>query len=123
MTHVLLVDDDAAIRDIVRRQLERLGCRVTEAEDGAAAGACQRADPADVLLTDLVMPGKEGLETIQDFRQRYPDMRIVAMSGGGMGGASNYLTVAKAFGAVSLLPKPFSMDELASAVGITRKSV
>jgi CheY-like chemotaxis protein len=123
MTHVLLVDDDADIRHIVRRQLERLGCRVTEAGDGGAAGACQRADPADVLLTDLVMPGKEGLETIQDFRQRYPDMRIVAMSGGGMGGASTYLTVAKAFGAVSLLPKPFTMDELASAVGIIREPV
>lgn len=122
MPHVLLVEDDADIRSVVRRQLERLGCRVTEAEDGGAAGVCQNADPADVLLTDLVMPGKEGLETIKDFRRRYPDMRLVAMSGG-ISGADNYLKVAKAFGAASLLPKPFTLDELAAAVGVVRQTV
>jgi CheY-like chemotaxis protein len=123
MPHILLVDDDAAIRRVVRRQLEGLGCRVTEAADGDAALACQHADPADILLTDMVMPGKEGLETIQDFRRRYPGMRLVAMSGGGVGDAGNYLKVAQAFGAVSLLPKPFTLEELANAVGVLRPTV
>ena len=116
--HVLVVDDNDAIRGVVRRQLERAGCRVTDASDGDVALRCQRSDPADVLLTDMVMPGKEGVETIREFRRLYPAMRLVAMSGGGIGDASTYLEVARAFGAAALLKKPFSNEELLRAVGI-----
>jgi DNA-binding NtrC family response regulator len=116
--HVLLVDDDADLRTALRRRLERLGCRVTEARDGAEAIRCHQADAADVLLTDLIMPGKEGVETIAEFQQSYPSVRRVAMSGGGVVPAGVYLQMAEGFGATEVLQKPFSVAELSRAIGV-----
>jgi DNA-binding NtrC family response regulator len=116
LRHVLLADDDAKLREAVRRMLEILECRVTEAGHGGEALAIHAQDPADILLTDIVMDGKEGLETIKAFRAQYPSVRVIAMSGGGVGSAATYLKMATHFGADTTLPKPFTMDQLRSAL-------
>jgi CheY-like chemotaxis protein len=116
--HVLVCEDDASVRLVLGRMLERLGCRVTEAEDGDDALAKYKKDPADVVLTDMVMPGMDGVETIRAFRKRHPEVRVVAMSGGAMAGAVLYLNLAIQLGAAAVLPKPFSVEELTRALGI-----
>lgn len=114
--HVLVCDDNEGIRIAVRRHLERVGCRVTEADEGSAALKVQANDAADVLVTDIIMPGTEGIETIRHFRQLYPNIRIVAMTGDGEG---PYLEIAKHLGAAAVLGKPFSGAELIAAVGVS----
>jgi YesN/AraC family two-component response regulator len=89
---------------------------VVEASNGDEALAIQEVEPVDVLLTDLIMPEKEGLETIGVFLARYPDVRIIAMSGGGRGSAIDYLNVAKAMGADGILAKPFSNQLMAEVI-------
>jgi CheY-like chemotaxis protein len=90
-----------------------------EAEDGDEGLALFSRHGADIVLTDLIMPGKEGLETIQELRRVYPTIKIIAMSGGGRVAAQDYLTVAKEFGAVRMLAKPFSIPALAEAITAT----
>jgi CheY-like chemotaxis protein len=114
--HVIVVDDVPDIRLTVRLALEHFGCRVTEAADGDEALAVQATDPADVLITDIVMPGREGVETIEALRRDYPDLRIIAMSGHDL--ASTWLTLAERMGVAAVLVKPFTIETLASAVGV-----
>jgi CheY-like chemotaxis protein len=116
--HVLVCEDDASVRVVLGRMLERLGCRVTEAENGSEALTKFQRDPADVVLTDMVMPEMDGVETIKAFRKQHPDVRLVAMSGGAMAGAVLYLNLAIQLGASAVLPKPFSVEELTRALGI-----
>lgn len=96
--------------------LEHFGCRVTEAADGDEALALQARDPADVLITDIVMPGHDGVETIGDLRRDYPQLKIIAMSGHDL--ASTWLTLAERMGVSAVLVKPFTIETLASAVGV-----
>ena len=70
----------------------------------------------DLVITDLIMPEKEGVETISELRRRYPEIKIIAMSGGGMGGATDYLRLAKALGAGQTLAKPFTREVLLKMV-------
>jgi len=93
--------------------LERAGYDVSLATDGARALELQRAQPADVLITDLFMPEMDGLESIEQFRREFPSVKIIAMSGGGMRvrGAA-YLATAEAAGAEAVLRKPFEIDAL-----------
>src|SRR5687767_4779415 len=113
--HVLVCEDDTDVRSVLGRMLERLGCRVTQAKDGRDALAKHLIDPADVVLTDMVMPGMDGVETIRAFRKQHPEVRVVAMSGGAMAGAVLYLNLAMKLGASAVLPKPFSVEELTRA--------
>jgi DNA-binding NarL/FixJ family response regulator len=69
-----------------------------------------------VVITDLVMPDMEGLETIRELRRRFGDVRIIAISGGGVGSASHNLQAAKRLGAAGVLPKPFSTDEILATI-------
>jgi CheY-like chemotaxis protein len=123
MPHILLVDDDAAFRKMLRLTLQRMGYSITEACDGKQAIAMYQAAPADVVLTDLIMPEKEGLETIAELRRFDPSIRIIAMSGGGRLNANDILTVARAMGACAVLAKPFSDEELIAALGTATRSV
>ena len=116
--HVLVCEDDVSVRTVLGRMLERLGCRVTQAEHGGEALAKYLIDPADVVLTDMVMPEMDGVETIKAFRKRHPQVRLVAMSGGAMAGAVLYLNLAMKLGASAVLPKPFSVEELTRALEI-----
>ena len=116
MAHILVADDEAAVRDICRRLLEKAGHEVTEAGDGDIALKLYRQRPADLVIVDILMPGKEGLETITELRREFPDTRIIAISGGGMIGPDQYLHVARKLGADRVFEKPFYTQELLAAV-------
>ncbi len=116
MPRILLVDDDDSFRKMLRLSLVRLGHEVVEARDGKEAVRLVREGPPDVMVTDLVMPEKEGLETIDEVRRQYPGLEIIAMSGGGRVNASDYLKIARAMGADQVLAKPFSIDEIAASL-------
>jgi DNA-binding NtrC family response regulator len=112
MAHILIVDDDAQIREMLRQMLEDAGFEVTEAPDGKVAMKLYRESPSDLVLTDLIMPEQEGLETIQSLKAEFPDAKIIAMSGGGRLGPESYLKMAGAFGALHTFTKPVRRDEL-----------
>ena len=86
MPRILIIDDERQIRELLRDILEDAGYDVAEAADGQEAIKIQRGEPADLIITDLIMPEKEGIETIRELKQSYPDVRIIAMSGGGVVG-------------------------------------
>ena len=100
----------------MRRILERAGHNVRVAADGDMGISLYRAEPADLVITDLIMPEKEGIETIQELREDFPEVRILAVSGGGMVDPNGPLSDAELFGADASLAKPFSVDELREAV-------
>jgi CheY-like chemotaxis protein len=92
---------------------------VHEAVDGKEAIENCRSHPADLLITDILMPGQEGIETIVQFRRNYPEVKIIAMSGGGRNNGQSYLELAKKLGALRTLAKPFSIkDFLATVQGV-----
>lgn len=110
---IVVADDDAGVRAFLRSVLEGGGYVVTEAEDGASAIRLLSADSADLLITDLVMPGQEGIETIRDVRRKWPGLRIVAISGAFYG---QFLRTAEVLGAKAVLQKPIRPDDLLKAV-------
>ncbi len=112
MAHILVIEDDEHMRGSLAQTLERLGHRVTTAVDGKVGVASAAVAPPDLVITDLIMPEKEGLETIMELRQHQPSIRIIAMSGGGRLSNEDYLHLAKRFGAQFTLAKPFTRDEL-----------
>lgn len=116
MSRILLVDDDDAFRSLVRVALEQMGHEVREAIDGDEALRSAAAEPPEVMLIDLIMPRREGLETITALRGRQPELRIIAMSGGSRDGKVDYLKVAKRMGAHRTLTKPFAPEVLAQAI-------
>ncbi len=116
MTRILVVDDDEPLRKVVFLSLRLMGHDVIEASNGRAALKLCEIEPPEIVLTDLVMPEKEGLETIRELRCTHPDVKIIAMSGGGRNNAQNYLDIALRMGAVCTLQKPFSHEQLAAAI-------
>jgi len=116
MAHILLIDDDNLLRGLLRINLEEAGYTVTEARDGKEGLALQAQSPADLVLTDLIMPEKEGVETIIELRKKHPKVKIIAMSGGGRGSATDYLQTARKLGAARTLCKPFTDEELLAAI-------
>lgn len=116
MSKILVIEDDKSFRNVLVQMLDKAGYEVDQAEDGnQAIGICAEFQP-DVVLTDIIMPDKEGLETIQDLLSICPDMRIIAMSGGGKVGPDSYLPLAKKLGAKATLQKPFMRDDLLSTI-------
>lgn len=113
---ILLVEDDKHTRDMLRLLLIKMGHEVVEAINGKMALKLCRTESPDVMLTDIVMPEKEGVETIIEVRRAYPKIKIVAMSGGGVGSGTTYLKLATTLGASQSLMKPFSEGELALAL-------
>ncbi len=117
VAQILLIEDDDLVRQTVRQMLEFLGHEVREAVDGRHALRLANAGPADVVLTDMYMPGMEGVETIREIRRQHPDAKVIAMSGGGAGlGAKDSLRVARLLGAQGTLPKPFGREQLQDAL-------
>ena len=113
---ILVVDDNEDLRNMLRLFLEAEGFEVAVAPDGHAALAALRAQPADVVVTDLFMPDKDGIETIVELKKRFPEAKIVAMSGWTSTEGSDYLRVAREIGAVKTLKKPFDPVELSKVV-------
>ena len=116
MAEILIIEDDAEIRELLKTLLLRSGHTVREAQDGQEGIHSFRTTPADLIITDLIMPRKEGLETIIDLRQEFPDLLIIAISGGGRDAQENYLNTAKLCGASRIFHKPFENDALMAAV-------
>ena len=110
---ILVVDDEEGIRDLFQDILTRAGYEVVLAVDGESALRALRQERFELLLTDLVMPNREGIETIQTIRKTNADLKIIAISGA-FGG--NFLNVAKMLGANATLPKPISSQQLLAKV-------
>jgi CheY-like chemotaxis protein len=100
----------------MHRMLASAGYDVQDASNGKSGLASYRQRPTDLVLTDIVMPDMEGLEVIRELRRTDPDVRIIAMSGGGIAAAGQYLELARTFGAGSMLDKPFTQEQLLTVV-------
>ena len=109
---ILVADDNEALRRMTREALEEFGYRVIEASTGKQAGEQLRQEKIDLLMTDLIMPDSEGIETIADAKPNFPSLRILAISGS----SQDYLDGAAMLGADGTLRKPFKLEDLRSAV-------
>lgn len=116
MARVLVVEDDHQVRMMLRMTLERAGYEIDEAEDGRAAVRKHREKPADLVITDIVMPEMEGIETIMEIRRSSPRLPIIAISGGGHETPENYLVLAERLGANRTFAKPVDREEMLEAV-------
>lgn len=117
MASILIIDDSPQIRKYVRFVLEMKGHDVRAAEDGGAGLKAQRERQADLILCDLFMPEKEGLETIRELRHEFPQQKIIALSGDShFDGSMDFLAVALRLGAAATLRKPFSPADLVRKV-------
>ena len=113
---VLVIDDDKAVLHSLSMLLEDMGFRVVTAADGVEGLRKFRANPPDVTLTDIIMPEKEGIGLIIELRRAYPGAKIIAMSGGGRVGNTDFVEIATALGADAGLQKPFDEEQLAAAL-------
>lgn len=114
---ILVIDDDAQIRHVLRRMLEVEGYEVAEAADGCEGMDVCRATPVDLVIVDLLMPEKDGLETIQELCALSPSPKIIAMTGASVTGGLTYLRPAAGhLGADLVFQKPFDWTELRAAV-------
>jgi len=116
MKRILVIDDDDTLRAMLRRLLCSAGYEVAVAEDGMEASRIQQARPFDLIMTDLVMPEKEGIEVIMEFRKKYPSTKIIAVSGGGRIHPDQYLELARSLGAKRTFAKPFKANEILAAI-------
>lgn len=114
---ILVIDDEERIRDLFRIWLERAGYEVYLAENGKVGVEVQRRENVDLLICDLIMPVQEGIETISQFREEFPEIGIIAISGGGKIGPDSYLTVAEHLGAWRAFTKPVNMGQLVDSIG------
>jgi DNA-binding response OmpR family regulator len=116
MSRILIVDDEANIRSLIKEILEANGYDVDEACDGNAALKSMNDVRADLVITDMLMPDKEGLETMREIRSEHPGVKIIAISGGGLIGPESYLTLAKSLGADRTFTKPFDLHDVLNAI-------
>jgi CheY-like chemotaxis protein len=115
--YILVIDDDGAILKMISQFLEREGYKVLIASNGKEGMMIINKTPEIYLvITDLIMPEKEGMEVIRELKQDFPHIKILAISGGGIGGVQTYLSVAKLIGADLILNKPFVAEELLRSV-------
>ena len=116
MAMVLVIDDEVDVARMIQDMLQSAGHQVVSAYDGEDGIGLLRAFPVELVITDILMPKRDGLETIRVARKGAPDLPIVAISGGGQTGQMNYLQEAVEFGADATLKKPFGRDELLRTV-------
>lgn len=116
MKRILVIDDDVVFRQMLRKVLERAGYETTEAADGKEGIELFREAPADLVITDIIMPEQEGIETIQELKRDFPGVKIIAVSGGGRLDPKEYLKTAEQFGAVRTFNKPFDREEFLDAI-------
>ena len=116
MAKILVVDDDRQVRVMLQRTLERRGYEVVVAEDGLKAVEVFEPGEMPLVITDIVMPQKEGIETIMELQVRDPDVQIIAISGGGRIHPEDYLSWVKRFGVRYTFTKPVDKEKLLAAV-------
>jgi DNA-binding response OmpR family regulator len=116
MPRILVIDDDPVVRNTISKVLNRDSFEVFLAENGTSGIDSFRRNQPDLVITDIIMPDKEGIETIREIRRIRPDAKIIAISGGGRVGNPDFLKMARSLGASDVISKPFGSDELLSHV-------
>jgi CheY-like chemotaxis protein len=116
MQSILVIDDDKLMCMALARILVSAGYTVTQAFDGDEGLQLYRTHGFDLVITDLIMPDKEGIQIIRELRKENSNIRIIAMSAGGRGGATDYLKWARLMGAKQCLSKPIKREDLLNAV-------
>jgi CheY-like chemotaxis protein len=116
MIEVLVVDDDALMRELLAEWLSEAGYRVRQAENGTRALQMLRNRPAGLLITDMDMPGRSGVETLNEARRMLPGLPVIAISGGTRDGKQSWGAAALKLGAAKALAKPFERRDLLAAV-------
>jgi len=116
MSHILIIDDDNSFRGALKRLLTKHGFSVQTAVDGRDGLKKIGAEKFDVVILDMWMPEKDGLETLIEIRQQIPDMKVIAISGARDIGLKKPLETAKRLGAIATLEKPFTAEELLKAL-------
>src|SRR5881397_559729 len=114
MAKILIIDDEKGIRSLLREALEQEGHQVVEASDGRKGLELYLKAPTDLVIMDILMPVKDGMEATWQLTHEFPDVKIIAMTAGR--GDTNFLDVAKLFGAHRVLEKPFKMEDMLEAV-------
>src|SRR6266436_6983968 len=112
MARIIVIDDQEPIRRVVRRALEKEGHEVLEASDGELGIALLEREPVDVVITDIFMPGMDGIQTLREIRKRFPAIKVIAMSGGDSTGMMDLRRDAELLGAVKSLLKPFNARDI-----------
>lgn len=115
MARVLIIDDDHMLREVLALGVAQVGHTVLQAEDGQKGLDLVRATEVDVVVTDLIMPVQEGVETIIALRRGWPNLPVIAISGGATN-ARLYLDIAAKIGARRILAKPFSARQLTDLI-------
>jgi DNA-binding response OmpR family regulator len=116
MRKILIIDDDAQILSLLARSMEMAGFDAVTASDGRDGQRLLETQHFDLVITDLIMPEKEGMETITFIKRNFPTVKIIAISGGGRIGPETYLPPALELGADRAFAKPFPMNEMMTAV-------
>jgi CheY-like chemotaxis protein len=112
MAHILVIDDDREVRSTIAAMLKREGHEVTQALDGMEGIRFFLAHPADLIITDILMPNQDGMETLLQLHTDFPDVPVIVISGD----AAQHLDLARQFGAVAIISKPFKYQDLIGAV-------
>jgi CheY-like chemotaxis protein len=114
---ILIVDDDEFGRTLISGRLRKAGYDIFEARDGDACTAYLRsAAKPDLIITDVVMPNKDGLEVVMEIKRDYPDVKVITISGGGSGWGGDYLAMSKKLGSDAIFPKPVDLNALEKTV-------
>ena len=116
MSYILVIEDDESVSQMLRDVVQKEGHEVSVAPDGLVGLEVFQRRPADLIIVDILMPNKDGFEIIMELRKEYPDLKILAISGGGKYGTFKYLDYAKSFGAQRTLAKPFDIEILLETI-------
>lgn len=116
MPRVLVIEDDEEVRELLDSLLSREGYAVTTAANGKQGVDAFLSEPFDLVITDIIMPEKDGIEAIMDLRRGRPELKLIAISGGGRAEPENYLHSAQLLGANRTLRKPFTNQAILAAV-------
>jgi len=116
MAKILVLDDEPSILLMIKKMLEKAGYEVNVALNGKEGMQIFERERHDMVITDIIMPEKEGLETIFELRRLYPQLKIIAISGGGRISPDGYLPGAKLLGADIVFQKPLVQKDFLSAV-------
>ena len=116
MDKILIIEDDNEVRDFLESVLSRAGYETATAADGRAGLQVFRSEPFDLVITDIIMPEKDGIETIMDMKREQKDLKVLAISGGGRAEPDNYLESARLLGADATMKKPFTHQEMLETI-------
>ncbi len=116
MKQILIIDDERQVRTVLKKILEREGFNVIVASDGKEGMDLFNKEPADLVVTDIIMPEKEGVEVIRQLKKGYKNVPIIAISGGGQIPAKAHLDSVKLFGVDAVFEKPVDKEEFLNAI-------